>query len=604
MPQPGNPEAPRPRRVGRPRGATLGRVLAVSLGVAAGCSEAQVIGEGQFSRAIDLASSASAPLPRLAWSPGAACPGTEGGCTSFCAGPPDSCGEDECMPLLIDSGTPLSILPDTEGGWGVSLECLEVRAAGGLLDSPDDADTLAASTAAFRFRDAPMVRAPGDDAGGWTWDAGDDLDPITVGGVIGGNILRDFATEFRHRVGETPSVAFFSNYPGSEAVLADQGRAYLRLQYPGRLLGRLLNDQCEIGPGIDCAIETFTLDSDNRDQAFETSRALLDACVAPPPCAALWDEDEESCPLSRGGPDFAACDDDLGQSATLVVATGVPGLVLFEDSATAMFGEIASLPECAAIDAESESGACMEDSTGSLSLPGWPTLESLARVRVRALGVVEGLEQASGRAPCQRLRRRLEGLQHQCEGFLYEGRPLRPSPDSDESVSDSALLMGEVAWDDEQSAPDPDAWIDTLIVPAAAAPVIALRREVTPEGAQPDGLIGGALLRQTETVLDYTESTTSPGVRVRCLDPGESCLAVPACSVDEGAATPEFEDASGGRTSCCFGLPSDLLAHVVLSGEGKPTPRIEDGCCSALSRAALADLQSPGLDLCTGVDLP
>jgi hypothetical protein len=129
--------------------------------------------------------------------------------------------------------------------------------------------------------------------------------------------------------------------------------------------------------------------------------------------------------------------------------------------------------------------------------------------------------------------------------------------------------------------------------------VMALRREVVPEGAQPDGMIGGALLRNTATVLDFTESVESPGVRVRCLDPGGRCLAAPACSADVG--TVDFESAEAGRTSCCFGLPPALIGEVVRSGEGKHPPRIEDACCSALPRGDLIALQ--GIGLCTDVDL-
>jgi hypothetical protein len=131
---------------------------------------------------------------------------------------------------------------------------------------------------------------------------------------------------------------------------------------------------------------------------------------------------------------------------------------------------------------------------------------------------------------------------------------------------------------------------------------MAMRREIVPVGAQPDGLIGGALLHDTETVLDFTESVEKAGVRVRCLDPGPNCLAIPSCEPD--IDTVDFESANAGRTSCCFGLPANLIAQVVLDGEDKEPPRVEDACCPALSRAAIADLQSPSLELCTGVDLP
>jgi len=559
------------------------------------CIDPQVIGEGQFSRPIALASDPAAPIPRLAWRPGEACPGPVGGCESFCVGPPESCPETACLPLLIDSGTPLSILPSGSESMSFAKECLEVRAAGGLLTTPADPQVLAASTASFRFRDAPMIRAPGDEIEGWSWEAGDDRNPVGVGGVIGGNILRDFAIELRHLEGEQPTVAVFSNYPGNEAVLGDQGRAYIRLAYPGRLLGRLLNDRCELGPGLDCQL-SFSLEQNNQEQLFESTRALVDACVAPPPCKVEWISDDERCRLRDGLGE--RCDSALGRGATLLVATGVPGLVLVDDSAIHLLGAIDELPSCDTVDATAS--ACREDELGRLVLPGWPPLEQLPRLRVRSLGLVEGLSQPAGADPCERLRARLNGLVHQCGAFVAERRPVRPSSRTGESIGTSAMIIGEVALSEPTADPAAAEWIETLIVPATAAPIIALRREVVPEGAQPDGLIGGVLLRNTETVLDFTESVESPGVRVRCLDPGGDCLAVPACTADAG--TVEFESADAGRTSCCFGLPPALIGDVVRSGAGKHAPRLEDACCSALPRGDIIALQAE--DLCSDVDLP
>jgi hypothetical protein len=565
-----------------------------------GCIEQRVIGEGQFGRAIPLASDPADPLPRLAWRDQAACPGSAGGCESFCDGPPSECPAGACMPLLVDSGTALSILPSSDSGWSVDRECIEVRAAGGLEADVASEDALSAANARFRFREAPVVRAPRDDVEGWGWTAGDDRNPIRIGGVIGGNVLRDFAAELRHRSGEAPTVTFFSSFPGSEEALADQGRAYIRLQYPGRLLGRLLTDRCEIGPGIDCKLSGIDFDPDEQELIYEASRALVDACVAPPPCSLDYDDAEGTCQLVRGDAGGGGCAGEVGASATLLVATGVPGLVLFEDSLPALVGELDQLPACSALTPDSTARACREEVQGELRLPGWPPLQQLERIRVRSLGLVQGLDEASGSSPCDRLRQRLRGLRHTCRGFLAEGRPVRPAAYTGEQIAGSAMVIGEVAWTEDQLGPDPDRWLETLVVPASAPPVIALRREVIPAGAQPDGMVGSALLRETEIVLDFTEALDQPGIRSRCLDPGVDCLSMPACSADVDRV--EFEGADGGRTSCCYGLPSDLIAEVVLSGLGKAAPRVEDACCAALPPAALVDLQL--LDLCEGVDLP
>jgi len=572
-------------------------VFVCALVALAGCPVREVEGQGQFSRPIPLASDPAAPLPRLAYLPGDACPGPVGGCPSFCTEGPEACPDDACLPLLIDSGTAISVLPSVDGQLSYDLECVEVRAAGGLLDAP--ADNLDASTAAFRLLGAPLVRAPPAGVSGWDWEVGDELSSARIGGVIGGNILRDFAIELRHLDGQTPTMTFFGEFPGSEQDLGDQGRAYLRLQFPGRLLGRLIDDRCALGDGLECDVSGTNLDQNNRRLLFESSRALLDACVAPPPCAVNWREGE--CVLDSGGETPSECASGLGQNATLVVATGAPGVVLFADSATALLGPLDALPSCAAVDpsADADVLACVESQAGRLVLPGWAPLEDLTRLRVRALGLVQGLDQSSGAPPCQRLRDRLEGLRHQCQEFALDGFPIRPDVRSGESVASSALVIGEVALDDAASGANTDAWLPTLIMPETAPMVLALRREVVPEGAQPDGLVGSAMLRNTEAVLDYTESVASPGVRVRCLDPGrESCLALPACTADTGDVTGR----APGRTNCCYGLPTSLVAEVVLDGIEKEAPRIEDVCCPALPRAALADFQLPELGLCTGYD--
>ena len=58
-----------------------------------------------------------------------------------------------------------------------------------------------------------------------------------------------------------------------------------------------------------------------------------------------------------------------GASATLLIATGVPGLVLFDDSLAALVGPLSSLPDCAGTIAETDR-ACREGSSGELRLPG------------------------------------------------------------------------------------------------------------------------------------------------------------------------------------------------------------------------------------------
>jgi hypothetical protein len=516
--------------------------------------------------------------------------------------------------VLIDSGSPFTVLPDD--AYSLGRECTEFRAAGGLELTAPTEEALEAAITRFRFDEVPIIRAPMGGAGGWDWTAGDDLHQIHVGGVMGGNLMREFAVELRHRREFEPTVSFFVHYPGSEAILADQGRAHISLQFPGQLAGRVLYDRCEIGPGIDCELEGIDLDPSDEVLIYESTRMVVDACVAPPPCGVHWalaesdepvtpGEEEYECKLAPGGPLInESCEaEELGAGSSLMVATGIPGMVLFDDSAARILGDLESLPACSDLPADAADAmavpACLEAEGAALSIPGWPPLTNLRRFKLRSLSLVEGLTHVTGDPPCMRARARLDGLQGQCTGFAEHGRPWRPNSDENTSLASHAAYFGEVHWLDEQVLPDLDRWIDLLIVPATSPTAQALRREIGSKSIELDGLLGSALLKNTETVLDYTETDEHPGIRITCLDPGEGdCVSLPACGVESDAPG----SGSFGRVSCCFGLPPKLVTREVLEGIDKEAPRIEDTCCPALPFAVRDELFVEGL--CTGQYLP
>ena len=64
----------------------------------------RVLSTGAVMFPIALGSGDASPLPRLAFLP-EPCPGTPGGCSEVCLGPPDQCDPGACMPILIDSAT-------------------------------------------------------------------------------------------------------------------------------------------------------------------------------------------------------------------------------------------------------------------------------------------------------------------------------------------------------------------------------------------------------------------------------------------------------------------------------------------------------------------
>ncbi|MBA3545762.1 MAG: hypothetical protein H0T76_04695, partial [Nannocystis sp.] len=411
-------------------------------------------GEGEFGRSIALASGDAAGLPRLAYLP-EPCPGTPGGCSSVCLGPPATCAADACRPVLIDSGTAITLLAGDVERARPERTCFELRSADKLLAADADAADLASAVARFRFSSTPVVRIPEDPAAAgfdWGWRAGSGEASAPVGGVIGGNLLRAFAVRFSHRNDpDDPrfDVTFYREFPGSEEVLADQGRAFLPLQFPGLLLGKDITDVCLAG-GESCDYLT-TFDRSRVASALRPTRMVLDACLGAPPAAVEWLPDEQRCRLTPG-PDAtpglyhsatgasgtaaennrsclvvpAALDaNDLnrGHEASLVVATGVPGLLLFEDSARRLLNDL-KLPEC------TPSGdllgpnplavpGCLEARNEILELPGWPpagTAERpLLRIRVRSIGLVPGLAESAGPSACQRLEARQKALRAQCD---------------------------------------------------------------------------------------------------------------------------------------------------------------------------------------------
>jgi hypothetical protein len=585
--------------------------LALAVCLPCACLEAPILAEGQYGRPIPLATGDDSPLPRLMFRD-EGCPGTTGGC--------GQAGSAECRPLLVDSLVPISALenrdPGDEGS-RISVECLEIRAAGGMTAPSPSAQDLARSVARFRFADLPVVRAHAAATGGQWWQAGDDQSPVAFGGVLGGNLMRQFALELSHppldpeqppESIQPPSLTLYTEFPGSDPHLADQGRAFLPMQFPGRLLGRGVNDQCDVG-GDDCEIKAFDLDPDRNVLALESTRMVMDACIAAPPCTITYAPDLEGgepggpeCYEGAGhtcscttGPDTAEpCVDpvDGGKAASMVVATGVPGMVLFEDSVRRLFGDLddpGAIPPCDST--QPETAACWETRDAALRLAGWPpTADSggLTRLRIRSLALVPGLVASKGPGPCERLRDRTIALEMQCERFVAAVKHEGNVPDTDApyaatdpSSNTSMAVLGE-AFLAPEAGPMVERWIPTIVLPTTHPLVLALRRDVTPEALQPDGLIGTVLLEGTKVVLDYTDP--NPGLRLRCLDPTDGgCLSAPDCSEDRQAA-------------CCFGMPLPLLLEFIQEGA-------DDLCCAALSATQLADIQA-GEEHCQGYDPP
>lgn len=575
------------------------------------CSAEPIQIDGQYGRPLTLGSGDSSPLPRLAFID-EGCPGevAAGGC--------EASGDRACQMLLIDSLAPLTVLRDsTVSESALSLECLEVRPAAGVFaDAPTDAD-LEAAVARFRFDGTPIVRAPeGDD---WSWTAGNQQRAIEPGGVLGGNVLRNLAVAIRTpspSADEVPSVTLFGEFPGSEAIMADQGRAFLPVQFPGRLLGREPSDRCAVDQGR-CELDGFDVSTSSAESALVASQMVMDACLAIPPCTVRYAPSTDdpfgpgSCDLQRGPTIGVSCvdatDSELGGlSATLVVATSVPGLVLFSDSATRMLGDLDALAPCPhplspQTEIAGDLQACLIGRDGVLHFPGWPSAgvdDPLVRLRVRSLAIVPGAAQSRDTGPCKRADERRDAMRLQCRRYVidaldtgdirdaappYSGK--RDDDDGDGHVGDpsaSALVvLGEPMLEEGATGPRPSRWITTTVLPADHPLALAVRRNVAPDALEPDGLLGTALLPDTETVLDYTDP--NPALRVTCLHPHDGrCQVLPDCREDRTPA-------------CCHGLPRTMIDELIRTLG-------DDTCCRALSAEDLAELVQSGH--CVGVAAP
>jgi hypothetical protein len=574
----------------------------------AACGDEPLAIEGQFGRPLGLAQD-DIDAPRLAFvDEGCRAPEAVGGC-------PEG-DERVCASLLIDTLAPLSYLLDpriADGDAEFDVECLELRPAAGVngITEPDPA-AAALSVVRLRFPELPLARIAATSTA-WTNAVGT-AEPgggrRAVGGVLGGNALRDFAWVLRRELTGAFTLTPYRDFPGTEAELADQGRAYLPVQFPGGLVGARPNDVCEVA-GVPCELDGFDLQRGRRPSALEPSKMVLDACVGVPPCALLYEpgagDDTASCRLAPGasfappittsanavGDEACKADQDPGEPATLVVATSVPGLVLFSDSAERMFGSLDALPFCQA-EAVGTRAACRIPRTGELYVPGWPEAVGLTRLRVRSVALVQGSTNTSALGPCARVDRRRLGLLAQCSAYataktnaagdVSQLAPPYSGPEPVPAVSSevATATFGEAFFADGRVAPDPERWVDTLVLPADHPLTIAVRRDVVPDARQPDGLVGSLLFDDAETVLDYTDP--NPNVRVKCLSPTEGdCLALPLCREDLTAA-------------CCFGLPTNLLLEFI--GE----PLSDPLCCRALAADQLAELQARGS--CVGVDPP
>ncbi|MGB1699542.1 MAG: hypothetical protein ACPHRO_06305, partial [Nannocystaceae bacterium] len=440
------------------------------------CSERTTILEGQAGTPFPVAAEDDREVPRAAVRLGE-CEGSPGGCSTYCTDSPEACASaapGACQLALIDSASPFALVADGDQ-WDIERACFELRASPGLAVSATASDP--ASVARLRFRDAPTLFAP-TTADDWGWEVGDERAPLQHAPVVvGGNLMSEFAVKLRDEISAdaqdegTLQVSFAKTFPGTEDELADSGSVYLKLQYPSRLSGGQLDDQCGFEGGTNCNLPEVSLSTGQFVSLLRPHRMAMDVCVAAPPCAPHYDyvaagfDGAPSCRISPSATEVKECaeatDPQLGgKNATMIVATGIAGAALVEDSAERILGSLDDLPACEdLVPPISEAvRACVETRDGTFALPGWPKHTGLTVLRVRSFGVVEGTDDATGPGACQRLEERLRGLRSQCIETVSKNSVWAPPPLLDQSLTTGVVVLGEVSYAPSGSGPDPDRW--------------------------------------------------------------------------------------------------------------------------------------------------
>lgn len=575
------------------RPSRVARYMAQVFGLAAlqsGCNQLQVLQVDQI---------ASEPI--TAWSPEDQsqlpvfvtaplnrdpCLPSPGPCTNFCDARQSSCDPAACGTLLIDSLAPLSTMLRPE-----LQEPAYYKSCAQLRNAPFEG--LNQSEVRLRIHELGTLALPASKTPADRWTLGDGR---TLSGVLGGDFLLQFAAEFRFRKGARPQARFFRRLPGAPQRLENRGLSYLAAQSPGQFLGRVPGDQCELVPGLDCDRPIAQLGNLETQQIMPPSRLQLDVCMAPPPCV-LFKERGQGCQLRAGVDDPSPCTPWIqtpASGASLILATSVPGIVLFSDSASRIVPEYEGLVDCNRIpETEGVSSLyCKEPgASGELHVPGWEPLTGLTVLKVASLAVLSGQKSQFSDHPCERWEQRVRGLVAQCAAFDRDSTRSYPELEASQEPLLSlglghSLLQAGALGKTSDPAQRTQGWLTVTIVPSSAPIVRNLRRSSGTIAAQADGLLGMAALSQTLTYLDFTEREQSPGLRVQCLEPQEGlCRSLPACT----------DDSSSGDASCCHGLSQTQLKDAI---EATPLPDRPHPCCAALSQSSRAELMLRDSTLC------
>jgi len=379
-----------------------------------------------------------------------------------------------CFPMVVDTGSPITMLDMTQGPGGVQLR----HDAFDLMDALDPRAPVRA-----KFRDIGLLDLALTPVGA----AG--VQPL---GVLGGDVLRAFSVELRF--GASSSITFWGHEGAGDGFLADAGFSVLHFALYGG--GEVTASGDPDFLGISGPL------------SLPSTRVVLRACAAADPF--VPDGPRASCG-KRG------CEVTLatGVDVSLLMATGVGPLVL---SAQAWSRVAARLPAVPALSSLPRNPLLVAtwptpiagpvDENGMGGDPAWTTIPRIALV-----------DQESGPnddlGPCVDLgrARRLEWVSYHQVHPELSGDPCVEVCDTDPRESDKA--RNGPAYVELGDA------IPVAIVADEDAFLQSLRFDVRPQGPEIDGVLGAGALAQAgagvRMELDYL---STPKRAVISCEPG------------------------------------------------------------------------------------
>ena len=470
----------------------LRAALAVAFALAGGC------GDSYFA----VLDSYPIPLTRAPLgAPAGIVVTAEGGLTALAATP---AAGDPPFSMLVDTGTPITLLAG-----GVTGELQTQQAGFDLLDPNADPMTVVRGS----FRGVSLLRLPLEPIGDGTF---------TLGGILGGDILRRYSVDFRFGATCGPnlcsSMTLWNHLGADLGFLEDSGYAVLRFSL--------------YGGGEVTAEGDPDFTGQRGPLVLSPTRIVLRSCVAPKASIVDLSVPPDKCCTATDAQQQAS-----GVDLALMLDTGVGPLVLSQSAWDRV---------TAALMAQMAPSAVPVDDV--LRIATWPTPIKATWSTIPRFALVD-LEAGSAAdpGPCVEL-----------------GRSRRIERVSAQIVSDETMSIASTACvqpcDNDPREPDKAqnsaAYLEmTGPIPVA---VIAddepflqgLRFDVRPEGPEVDGLIGAGALGRSRVEIDYLSGPPRAVFSCEPDAPPTECRAAARC--------PRLPDAS--YQHLCFGLRSHGLA--------------------------------------------